>query len=101
MAFTRFPESVMIELDGVDAAINHQFLKMLLDQMQQEGIPYTVHWGKVNRLLNKDRVQYMYGPERIKAWKKQRSRVMTQEVQQLFNNEFMQQCGLDTYVSFP
>lgn len=101
LAFTRFPESVVMELDGVDAAINHQFFKMLLDQMQQEGIPYTVHWGKVNRLLDKDRVQYMYGPERIEAWKKQRSRVMTREVQQLFNNEFMQQCGLDTYVSFP
>ena len=91
----------MMELDGVDAVINHQFFKLLLDQMQQEGIPYTVHWGKVNRLLDKDRVNYMYGPERIEAWKKQRSRVMAREVQQLFNNEFMQQCGLDTYVPFP
>lgn len=101
LAFTRFPESVVMELDGVDAAINHQFFKLLLDQMQNEGIPYTVHWGKVNRLLDKDRVNYMYGPERIEAWKKQRSRVMAREVQQLFNNEFMQQCGLDTYVPFP
>jgi hypothetical protein len=101
LAFTRFPESVVMELDGVDAAVNYQFFKLLLDQMQQAGIPYTVHWGKVNRLLDKDRVQYMYGAARIEAWKKQRSRVMTREVQQFFNNEFMQQCGLDNYVPFP
>ena len=98
LAFTRFKHSVVMELDGADAAINHQFYQLVLEALEADLIPYTIHWGKLNRTVDKNRLNYIYGNERILQWKKQRSRVMSKEVQQLFNNEFMQQCGLDGYV---
>jgi hypothetical protein len=98
LAFTRFKHSVVMELDGADAAVNHQFYQAVLESLEAAAIPYTIHWGKLNRIVDKNRLNYIYGNEKIQQWKKQRSRVMTQEVQQLFNNEFMQQCGLDGYV---
>ncbi|MCS4435158.1 FAD-binding protein [Aquiflexum gelatinilyticum] len=97
-AFTRFKHSVVMELDGADAAVNHQFYQLVLESLEAAHIPYSIHWGKLNRILDKNRLNYIYGNEKIQQWKKQRSRVMTQEVQQIFNNEFMQQCGLDGYV---
>ncbi|MCL6259412.1 FAD-dependent oxidoreductase [Aquiflexum sp. TKW24L] len=98
LAFTRFKHSVVMELDGADAAINHQYYQLVLESLEASAIPYTIHWGKLNRIVDKNRLNYIYGNEIIQQWKKQRSRVMTEEVQQLFNNEFMQQCGLDGYV---
>lgn len=95
LGFTKFPKSVVMELDGVDAAINHQFYKMMLEALEAEGIKYSIHWGKINRVLTPERLQYIYGKERLDAWKKQRSRVMTPETQNIFNNELMQSCGLD------
>jgi hypothetical protein len=88
-----------MELDGADASVNHQFYQAVLEALESAAIPYSIHWGKLNRTLDKNRLNYIYGNERILQWKKQRSRVMSAEVQQLFNNEFMQQCGLDGYVS--
>jgi len=100
LAFTRFKHSVVMELDGADAAVNHQFYQLVLESLEAAAIPYTIHWGKLNRIVDKNRLNYIYGNEKIQQWKKQRSKVMTQEVQQLFNNEFMQQCGLDGYVAW-
>jgi FAD/FMN-containing dehydrogenase len=100
LAFTRFKHSVVMELDGADAAVNHQFYQAVLESLEAAAIPYTIHWGKLNRIVDKNRLNYIYGNEKIQQWKKQRSKVMTQEVQQLFNNEFMQQCGLDGYIAY-
>jgi hypothetical protein len=99
LSFTKFKHSVVMELDGADASVNHQFYQAVLEALESAAIPYSIHWGKLNRTLDKNRLNYIYGNERILQWKKQRSRVMSAEVQQLFNNEFMQQCGLDGYVS--
>lgn len=100
LAFTRFKHSVVMELDGADAAVNHQYYQLVLESLEAAHIPYSIHWGKLNRIVDKNRLNYIYGNELIQKWKKQRSRVMTKEVQQLFNNEFMQQCGLDGYVAW-
>lgn len=100
LAFTGFKQSVAMELDGADAAINHLFYQSVLEGLEKEGIPYTIHWGKLNRIVDKSRLEYIYGNKTIEAWKKQRSRVMTKEVQQIFNNAFMLQCGLDGFIDY-
>ena len=100
LGFTRWERSCVLELDGVDASINHQFVKLLAETMEAKQIVYTLHWGKINRILDKERIMYMFGEERIKSWKRQRSRIMDKKIQQLFNNEFMQQCGLDMYEEY-
>jgi hypothetical protein len=101
LGFTRWERSCVLELDGVDASVNHQFYKKLAEKMETESIPYTLHWGKINRILDRERVKYMFGQERLLAWKQQRSRIMSRDIQPLFNDEFMQQCGLDEYAEVP
>jgi hypothetical protein len=100
LGFTKFQKSVVMELDGADAAINHQFYKTMLEAFEANGINYSIHWGKINRILTPERLEFIYGKDRIDAWKKQRSRVMTDEVQGIFNNELMQSCGLDECLPF-
>jgi hypothetical protein len=100
LGFTRWEHSCVLELDGADAAINHQFMKVLADRLEAENIPYGLHWGKVNRILDRLRVQKMYGESTLTDWKKQRSRIMCGNVQQAFNNEFMTQLGLDEFVPY-
>ncbi|HSJ69742.1 MAG TPA: FAD-binding protein, partial [Anditalea sp.] len=100
LGFTRWERSCVLEIDGVDASINHQFVKLMAEKMEARQIPYALHWGKINRILDKERVLYMFGEERVKSWKRQRSRIMDKEIQEMFNNEFMQQCGLDMYEEY-
>ncbi|MFA0963725.1 FAD-binding protein [Roseivirga sp. BDSF3-8] len=100
LGFTKWENTCVVELDGVDARINHNFVKELGRRLQAEGIIYTLHWGKINRLLTGPLLEWMYGEEALTDWKKQRSRVMTREVQHLFNNEFMERCDLDEYVPY-
>jgi len=100
LGFTHWDNSCVLELDGVDANVNHKFARRVAERLEADGIPYTLHWGKINRLLNSQRILHMYGAENVENWKKQRSQIMSQDVQEAFNNEFMERCGLDDYVPF-
>src|SRR5690606_16205843 len=100
LGFTRWEKSCVMEMDGVDAHVNHQFVKLLAEALEKNRIPFTLHWGKINRIMDKEKLKYMYGEERIKSWKQQRSRIMGREIQELFNNEFMQLTGLDEYEAY-
>lgn len=97
LGFTKWEKTCVMELDGVDTKINYRFFKSLAERMENNGIQYTLHWGKINHTLDKNRLNWMYGTENVKSWKRQRSRVMSKEIQKLFNNEFLRQCGLDEY----
>jgi hypothetical protein len=100
LGFTKWEKSCVMEMDGVDARVNHQYVKLLAEAMVKKKIPFTLHWGKINRILDKEKLKYMYGEDRISSWKQQRSRIMSKEIQKLFNNEFMQQAGLDEYEAY-
>lgn len=100
LGFTRWENTCVLELDGADASINYKFTKTVAERLEADDIPYTLHWGKINRLLDGPRIHQMYGSENVKNWKKQRSRVMSREVQEAFNNEFMERCGLDEYIPY-
>jgi len=100
LGFTRWERTVVLEMDGVDASVNHKFVKILADKLIENLIPFSLHWGKINRILDREKVKYMYGEASIRSWKQQRSRIMSREVQQLFNNEFMESCGLDEYEEY-
>lgn len=101
MGFTKWENNCVIELDGVDAQVNHNFVRNLANRLEKDGIPYTMHWGKTNRILNEKRVEEMYGRKKVRSWKQQRSRIMKREVQEIFNNEFMERCGLEDFVPVP
>ena len=97
LGFTRWPNSCVLELDGAEAAVNYEFMKELVAKLDAQNIEFTLHWGKINRILDKSRVLKMYGEETVSNWKMQRSRIMSEKVQRIFNNEFMESCGLDEF----
>jgi hypothetical protein len=97
LGFTKWEKTCVLELDGVDTRINYRFFKSLAERMEKDDIHYTLHWGKINPNLNREKLNWMYGPENVISWKRQRSRVMSKEIQTLFNNEFLKQCGLDEF----
>lgn len=100
LGFIKWENTCVLEIDGVDAHISHQFVQILAERLEEVNIPYTLHWGKTNNILSRDRIAQMYGKEKIEMWKRQRSRIMQQEVQTIFNNAFMEQCGLDEYLPY-
>ena len=98
LGFTRWENSCVLELDGADTIVNYDFMKALSDRLVEDNVEHTIHWGKVNKFLDKNRLKKMYGEEKIKAWRTQRSRIMTIDVQSIFNNDFMKACGLDEFM---
>lgn len=101
LGFTKWEHTCVLELDGVDAKVNYDFVKELAARLEAANIGYSLHWGKINRLLDKHKVEGIYGRETVEMWKRQRSRIMPQAVQDCFNNEFMERCGLDDFVPYP
>jgi hypothetical protein len=97
LGFTRWPNSCVLELDGADASVNYEFMRELANKLDEHDIEFTLHWGKINRILDKNRVLKMYSEESVSNWKTQRSRIMSEKVQRIFNNEFMESCGLDEF----
>lgn len=100
LGFTKWERSCVLELDGADASVNYDFMGEMVRRLQRADIPFTLHWGKINRIIDRSLLNYMYGEANVVNWKKQRSRVLSEEVQRVFNNEFMQSCGLGEYVPF-
>ena len=99
LGFSKFENTCVLELDGVDAKINHEFCEALAQALEKENIPYGVHWGKINGVLNKDRVKKMYG-DNVNKWLTHRKQLLlTDEVRNVFNNWFLENCGLDQWAS--
>lgn len=96
LGFTRFEHTCVIEMDGLDIKGNHTVFANVIDRLINNGIPCTIHWGKLNDPLNADRVIAMYGADKVKSWKQSRETLLLPETRSVFTNEFMKKCGLDT-----
>jgi hypothetical protein len=97
LGFAKFEHSCVLELDGADAELNHQFTEAFVHQLESQNIKYTVHWGKINNFLNKERVRKIYGDTAIENWLSQRRRLLSPKTWEVFNNDFLKRCGLDQY----
>src|SRR5690606_4037466 len=94
----QFPDTCVLEMDGVDADVNHKFIEELTKQVELRNIRYGIHWGKINKVLNKERVRRMYGDDKVDTWLKHRKQLLVSEdVRNVFNNGFLEQCGLDQW----
>jgi hypothetical protein len=95
LGFTRFPKTCVIEMDGIDAEVTRKFFETVWLKLEEVGIPYTLHWGKMNFILNRQRVINMYGTEKVNDWITCRHKLLTEPVRKVFTNDFMIMCGLD------
>jgi len=100
LAFTRFPVTCMIEIDGINwEAQEHgmisleRFCTRMIEVLKDEGIAFTLHWGKNADWEFPDLVSLMYG-QQAEDWKAQRRKFLSPEHQQLFTNGFLEDVGL-------
>jgi hypothetical protein len=95
MAFTRFPLTCILELDGVESAHTRKFLTKVWERLEELNIPYTLHWGKINFNLDAERVRRMYG-NAVDKWKGCREMLLDAETRKVFTNGFLEKIGLDS-----
>jgi hypothetical protein len=95
LGFTRFENTCVVEMDGLDSKENHAVFKNVIKRLETAGIPYTIHWGKLNAPLNKGRTLASYGKKRLDTWKQSRTHLLPAAARAVFVNAFMEKCGLE------
>ncbi|MCL9804942.1 FAD-binding protein [Flavobacterium amniphilum] len=101
LAFTRFPITCMLEIDGIiwDPAKNkkmitlEKFCTRMIEVLKENNIPFTIHWGKNADWSFPGLVNHMYGNDAAK-WKQHRTGFLSQKAQKLFSNKFLEDIGL-------
>jgi hypothetical protein len=94
LGFTHFPKTCVLEMDGVESANSRKFFEKMWNRFEAIGIPYTLHWGKINFILNEERVRRMYGDVAVNSWIACREQLLDADTRKVFTNEFIQRCGL-------
>jgi hypothetical protein len=95
LGFTKFDKSCVLEMDSVDANITRRFFEDVWLRLEALGVDYTLHWGKINFILNEQRVRRMYGDGNVDKWLNCRASLLDAATRRIFTNDFMIQCGLD------
>lgn len=104
LAFTRFPITCMLEIDGLiwkpknnNMISLEKFCTRTIEILQQNNIPFTIHWGKNADWAFPGLVQHMYGSD-ARKWKEYRSALLGKENAKLFSNDFLRDTKLEEYV---
>lgn len=103
MAFTKFPVTCMLEIDGViwekskKLPSLKEFSRFMIEALIENDIPFTIHWGKNADWGYPNLINHMYGSNADK-WKELRSALFTPQMARLFSNDFMDTTGLSSYI---
>jgi len=99
LAFTKFPITCMIEIDGVlwkktrKIMSITEFSRRMIEVLQQNNIDFTIHWGKNNDWAFPNLVEHMYG-DKMKIWKNYRNSLLSDDMAKLFSNDFLETANL-------
>ena len=93
LAFTRFDFTCILELDGAFSDATKNFYTAVWNRLDEENIPYTFHWGKMNE-LTPERIKKMYGSA-ADDWIAARNKLLDAESLKVFTNPLLTQWGLD------
>ena len=93
LAFTRFNFTCILELDGAFSDATQSFYTAVWNRLDEENIPYTFHWGKMNE-LTPERIKKMYGTA-ADDWIAARNKLLDAESIKVFTNPLLTQWGLD------
>lgn len=96
LGFTKFPNTCVLEMDGADGQVARDYYEAVWKRLEQENIPYALHWGKINFNLNKTRIKQMYGSASVQSWIDARNQLLSRPALSVFSNKFIEKCGLDT-----
>jgi len=96
LGHTRYESTCVLEIDAVNTVKTRRFLTELWRNLEQDGIPFTLHWGKFNGYLTKSRVKRMYGAD-VDRWRASRAALLeSPEVAAVFSNGFLKKVGLSS-----
>ena len=93
LAFTRYKYTSICELDGAYSDETNNFYTAVWKKLEEEQIPFTFHWGKVNE-LDFNRISKMYGQD-ADAWIAARNKLLSKDSLKVFTNPILEQWGLD------
>jgi hypothetical protein len=93
LAFTRYDYTCVLELDAAFSDATYSFYTAAWKKLEDEGIPFTFHWGKVNE-LDFGRIKNMYGAN-ADAWIAARNQLLDADTRKVFTNATLQKWGLD------
>ena len=95
LGFTKFDHNATLEIDTVSTPKSREYLNLVRRKLEQNGIPFTVHWGKLESYLTPNRLKNMYG-DKIDRWLVCRKTLLENEnVRKIFTNDFMRRLELD------
>jgi FAD/FMN-containing dehydrogenase len=94
LGFTKFEPTCVLEIDGVFSQRTSDFLRAVWSKFDEEQIPYTFHWGKMNT-LNAALVRKMYGTA-VDRWQSSRRTLLDAASMQVFSSTFLDRVGLST-----
>ncbi|HMI03049.1 MAG TPA: hypothetical protein VK541_11240, partial [Pedobacter sp.] len=101
LAFTRFPVTCMLEIDGLiwdgdphGMITLERFCTRIIEVLLENNIAFTLHWGKNADWAFPGLTEYMYG-DRAGEWKTYRSELLSLQARALFSNDFLRHTGLD------
>jgi len=95
LGFTKFDPTCTLEIDAINTPKTREYANAVWTNLEQAGIPFTMHWGKFNWFLTPARVQRMYG-ENVQKWIASREALLSPEVRSVFTNDFLRSVGLAT-----
>ncbi len=106
LAFTKFTITCMLEIDGIlwnksqGLMSLEEYSLRMIEVLQQNNIPFTLHWGKNSDWGFPGLVDYMYG-ENANIWKEYRSSLLTKDMAKVFSNDFLNTIGLSDFEENP
>lgn len=97
LGFSRFGDfTCVLELDGIFSPETDKFYQAVWAKLDKEGIPFTLHWGKMSN-LSFATIKKMYGSN-VDVWMAARNKLLKPAMMKMFTNPLITQWGLDKVV---
>jgi hypothetical protein len=94
LSFTRYNPTCVIDIDGIDSSATQKLIKLVAQRFEAAGMPFTMHWGKINH-LTKSRVRAAYGGN-VDRWNAARRILLPDQAERdAFSNDFIDAVGLN------
>lgn len=74
LGWTRYDPTCVIDIDGVEGSSTDEVIARTADHFEAAGMPFTMHWGKINK-LDSERVRRAYGGG-IDHWENARKQLL-------------------------
>ncbi|WP_017666811.1 hypothetical protein [Sandarakinorhabdus sp. AAP62] len=92
LAFIRWPQSVIIDIDGLDNNATRQVMAQAIVDLRAAGIPHAEHWGKLNQATATS-VRDAYGDD-LERWLAARVDLLDREGEYVFGSDWLDRLGL-------